>query len=229
MSEVGIKKYIAISLFISCGLSVIKGFKYSINYEGDEKSFPIPNDNDIFNSYIEKPAFLDAFFIINSISDILNYIVYVIICFIVDIYMIIKLRAVLEEKTKKSKTLKVSSTNSQKNQEESEEAISKAIKMVVINTAINLLFKIPISFLPILNTYAQFYRKNVMLLFEKPIFKEFYVSIINSGFYAMIEDLSDFLYCFSISIQFFIYLRFDTKFINGFNLLFPKEKKESSK
>jgi len=222
MSEVGIKKYVAVSLFISCGLSVIKGFKYTVNYEGDMKSFPISNEFDIFNYLIDKLSYLDAFFIVNSISDIFNYIVNLIICLIIDIFMVVKLRAVLNEKKSKSKTLKVSSSNSQKNTD-SKEAISKANKLVAINTSINLLFKIPISFLPILNVYALFYSKNENSFFENPEFKKFYFWLIDSGCFEMIEDLSDLLYCFSISIQIFIYRHFDAKFKTGFDVLFTKK------
>jgi len=221
MSEVGIKKYLGVSLFISVGLSVIKGFKYTVNYEGDEKSFPISNQFDIFNNDIYKLSFLEAFFIVNSISDILNYVVNVIICLIIDIFMVVKLRTVLNEKKNKSKSLKVSSS-SQKNTD-SKEAISKAIKMVVINTSINLLFKIPISILPTLNVYAQFYNKNQNLLLEKPAFKEFYMWLIYSGSFTMIEDLFDLLYFISISIQIFIYTHFDVKFKTGFDVLFTKK------
>jgi len=223
MSEVGIKKYVAISLFISGGLSVIKGFKYTVNYEGDESSFPISNEFDIFNKYIVKLSLLNAFYIVNSISDILNYIASVIICLIIDIFMVVKLRAVLNEKKSKSKTLNmIISSNSQKNTD-SDEAISKAIKMVVINTVINLLFKIPIAFLPTLNVYALFYNKNKISHFEKPAFKEFYFWLIYSGSFAMIEDLFDFLYCCSIFIQMFIYRHFDSKFKTGFDELFTKQ------
>jgi len=222
MSEVGIKKYVGVSLFISIGLSVIKGFKYTVNYDSDESSFPIPNQFDIFNSYIHKLAFLEAFLIGNSISDILNYIVNLIICLIIDIFMVAKLRAVLEEKNAKSKTLKLSSASKNQKNKDSDEAKSKAIKMVIINTAINLFLKIPISILPILNVYAQFYTKGNNALYEKPAFKEFYMWLINSGSFVMIEDLSDLFYCFTISIQLFIYRSFDAKFRTGFDVLFKK-------
>jgi len=219
MSTVGIKKYVGVSLFISCGLSVIKGFKYTVNYEGDEKSFPIPNEFDIFNHHVNKPTFLDGFFIVNSLFDILNYVVSMIICMIIDIVMVVKLRTVLEEKKAKSKKLK---TSSQQNKEY-DEAVNKAIKMVVINTAINLLFKIPIAFLPTLSVYAQFYRKNENFLYEKPKFKEFYILLVKSGSYVMFDNLSDLFFCFSISIQFFIYRCFDFKFRNGLEALFKKK------
>jgi len=101
--------------------------------------------------------------------------------------------------------------------------------MVVINTAVNILFKIPISVNPSLNLYLQFYWKNKTLAFEKPGFKEFYMWLIYSGSFMMIEDFLDFMYCLSISIQFFIYRRFDTKFRNGFDILFKVYKDKTKK
>jgi len=94
--------------------------------------------------------------------------------------------------------------------------------MVVINTSINLLFKIPISILPIINVYAQFSYKNENSLLKKPSFKEFYLCLIDSRSFSMIEDLYDMLYCFTIMIRLFIYIRFDITFKTGFHVLFKK-------
>jgi len=220
MSEVGIKKYVAVSLFISCGLSVIKGFKYSVNYDGDEISFPISNEFDIIDLFFIKPSFLEAFFIVNFLFDILNYMVFVIFCSILDIFMVVKLRAFLNDTKNKSKAflnvldlfinVQDLSLNSQQNKDL--EVLNKVIKMVVINTVINFFIKVPISFLPTVNLYGQFYNKKEIRLFEKPGFREFYLSLIYSGSFQMIESLSDLLYCFSISIQLFIYKHFDVNF-----------------
>jgi len=220
MSEVGIKKYVVFSLLISIGLSVIKGFKYSINYDGSEIKFPISNEFDIINYDIKKPSFFEAFFIVNFIFDILNYMILVIICSIIDIYMVVKLRAFLEDKNKSKAFLNILDLFlnvkdlplTRQQNKDWEERISKTIKIVVINTLINFVFRVPITFLPTVDVYAQFYFKKEISLIEKPLFKEFYLWLIYSGSFLILEDLLDLLYCFSISIQFFIYRHFDVKF-----------------
>jgi len=220
MSEVGIKKDVAVSLFISCGLSVIKGFKYTVNYDSLETSFPIPNQFDIFNPVIDKPSFLEAFFIVNFTSDIFNYTVFVIICLIIHIFMVLKLRAVLEEKKKSLVFLNVldlfiNVNDFREQNRDSEKVISRGIKVIILYTVINFLFKIPSIFLPTVNLYAQFYNKKEIRLYEKPEFKEFYMWLINSGFFVMFEDLLNLLFFFTISIQLFVYRRFDDFLFKG--------------
>ena len=73
MSKAKVKYYILITLAISLGLSVIKYFKYfkyEINYDELESTFPVSNEWNIFiDSYLKSSNL--AYFIINSISDLL--------------------------------------------------------------------------------------------------------------------------------------------------------------
>jgi hypothetical protein len=124
----------------------------------------------------------------------------------------------LNEKTKKSE----SNQNKTTKNAEYEEAVNKAIRMVVLNSAIGILFKLPVSIIPIINVVAEFYFKNILSLFLHPGFHEFYLMMYNTGLNILIQDLSGLLYTFSLSIQMFIYKRFDKKFQTGFDRL--KEK-----
>ena len=99
--------------------------------------------------------------------------------------------------------------------------------MVVINTAIALLFKSPLTFIPVVNVYAEFYYKRIRNRLKSPLFGEFYSSLLDTGFYSMIQDLSDLLYTLSIAIQIFIYIRFDRKFKAGFDRLILRRKEET--
>ena len=58
---------------------------------------------------------------------------------------------------------------------EYEDAVNKVIKMVILNTTISLLFKLPIAFVPIVNVAAEFYYKNylikILILFHLCVFK----------------------------------------------------------
>ena len=103
---------------------------------------------------------------------------------------------------------------------ENENAIKKLIKMIVINTVLAVLFRLPSSFLSIVNLYATFYYRNYYNQFTSPIFGEFYPYLLDSGFYSILIDIYEFLFIVSISIQFFIYKRFDKKFLEGYNLIF---------
>ena len=162
----------------------------------------------------------DAFFVVNSISDLTNYVLFVLICFIVDIYMVVELRKVMSEKMKKIKKLYANSKSKiDSTKKENDDAINKAIRMVVINTAIGLLFKMPVSFIPVINVYAEFYYKDFNRRYTRPAFARFYLYLFDNGFYSQIIDLADFLFILSISIQPLIYKRFDKKIQTAFDLL----------
>ena len=230
ISEVSIKKYIAVSLIISAGLSVMKYFKYDINYDYPTMNYPISNEWDIFDVYKKQShSFDDAFFIVNSISDIVNYVLFVLICLIIDLVMIRELRKVIADKLETIERLFAESkTKVESTKRENDEAMKKAIRMVVINTSIGLLFKMPLSVIPILNVYAEFYYKRLEKRFVHPAFGRFYSSLFFNGFYGQISDLAEFLFILSVSIQPLIYKRFDRKIQTAFGRLFDHKTNKNS-
>ena len=225
MSEFGVKKYIGITVFISAIFSWIKGFKYKVNYFYPDSNFPMSNEIDIMSIWFKlnkkntSSVFDDFYFAFNSISDLVNYLVFVVICMIIDICMVVQLRRTLEEKAKKSESINQKQNQNNK-KAEFEEAVNKAIKMVVLNSAIGIFFKLPVCFIPLLNVFAQnFYKTGNNLYFS---FTLFYSMLFDSDFYVLIKDMSHFLFTLSLSIQLFIYNRFDKKFQTGFQRLREK-------
>lgn len=57
--------------------------------------------------------------------------------------------------------------------------------------------------------FADFFFRNFNQRYKHPAFGEFYSILLDGEFYASIQDFSRFLFCFSLSIQYFIYLVFD--------------------
>lgn len=228
ISKVNFKGYIVVTLFISLGFSVIKFFKYKINYDQFETSFPILLEQDILmDSYLSYSN--DAYFIINSILDILNYVIFVFICFIIDVWMVIRLRRTLDEKAKGLRKLSsLSSSALEKKKKEFDEAVEKATRMVVLNTAIGIVLKMPSTILPLINLHAEFNFKSLMDRYEKPAFREFYSLLFETEFYGAIQDFSNLLFLISIMLQFFIYKKFDKQFQIAFEQVFHKNKKNSS-
>ena len=219
-----IYKYIIVTLVISAGLSVMKFFKYEVNYDYPLMNYPISNEWDIFTVNDKKYHSLeDAYFIVNSISDIINYVVFVLICVVIDILMVHELRKVLADKLQKIERLyEKSKTKVESAKKENEDAINKVIRMVVIMSAIGILFKMPISLIPILNVYAEFYYNSYGRQFTHPAFGRFYSSLFHNGFYSQISDFSDCLFILSISIQPLIFRHFDKKLHTAFDRLFHK-------
>ena len=214
-SEVGIKKYIIVTFFISLSFSWAKFFKYKVNYFYPDTNFPIPNESNIIISRSNR--FKDFYLTFNLISDMVNYLLFVSICIVIDICMVVQLRRTLNEKAKKTKEM--NQKQSQSKTSEYEEVVNKAIKMVVLNSVIGILFKLPVCFIPLLNVSAEFYFKNLFYKYFHPSFGDFYSFLFYSGFYALIQDVSHFLFTLSLSIQMFIYNRFDKKFRAGYERL----------
>ena len=228
MSELAVKKYIGVSIFISISLSWIKGFKYEVNYFHPFLNFPISNEMDI-NIQIDatQNRFFDFYIIFNLISDLVNYFVFVVICIVIDICMVVQLRRTLEEKMKKSESLNQKQKEARK--AEYDEAVNKATKMVVLNSIIGIFFKIPVLFIPSLNLCFQFYfhykfqynfQSNISYyVYYHPSFYNFYTMLLDHGFYTLFQDISYLFYTISLSIQLFIYIRFDKKFRTGYDRL----------
>ena len=234
ISEANIKVYIGVCFLISSSLSWIKYFKYQVNYfEPNEpnSNFPISNEWDIIiiadyyeeyfdfsNSYQISDRF---YFIYNSISDLINYVVFVILCIIIDVSMVIQIKQTLTEKLKRFK--KENDSKYEAKKKENKEAIDKLIQMVVINTALGVIFKLSSSFIPLVNLYATFYYRSYKNLFIAPVFGEFYSDLLDTGFYSLINDGCEFMYIVSIAILFFIYKRFDKKIQEGYQMLLANE------
>lgn len=210
MSDLGIKKYIGATIFISILLSWMKYFNFEVNYNYSHLNYPIPNEYDILQTIAT--TFSHAYFISNSISDLINYLVFVLISFVIDLCMIVQLRRTLEERANKCLT---SANKKQQVENENEEAVNNAIKMVVINTAIGILFKLPVSFIPLLNSIGVVYFTEVETYHS--LFYSFYSTLIDTGSFGFILDLTNLLYTVSFSIQIFVYNRFDKKFRTGYD------------
>ena len=110
----------------------------------------------------------------------------------------------------------------QNEKEENDNVVNKAIKMVVLNTAIGIFFKLPASFIPLLNLVAEYYYKDKMNKYNHPNFGEFYSMLFDTELISPFQNISYFLYTLSLSIQIFIYNRFDKKFQTGFERLREK-------
>ena len=213
MSEVGIKKYIGVTFLISLLLSWMKYFQYEVNYFYPNLDFPMFNQ--VSMAYIKSNTLKDVFFILNVISDLVNYFVFVVICVVIDICMVVQLRRILNEKLNKSQSMNQKQNESKTT--ECEEAVNKAIKMVVLNSAIGIFFKFPVCFIPLLNVYAD--DKNID---HNLNFSEFFHYLLDSEFYSLIQDMSYFLFTLSLSIQMFIYYRFDKKMMTGYQRIMDK-------
>ena len=223
MCKISIKKFIGVSLFISIGFSLIKFFEYDINYGSAISTYPISYEYSISNTYAKNPKI--AFFILNFISDMLNHFVLLLLNLAIDIGMIIKLRQTLNERYENFKAFS-STAQQEKKKTDNENVLDNAISMVILNTSLNLLLKLPASLYSFIYLcYSIYVHYNVPFVWENLNFERFFkLFCINANFCDMLQKLSDFLYLLSISLQFFFYKHYDKKLNSAIKKKFGSKK-----
>ena len=223
MCEISIKKFIGVSLFISFGLSVIKFFKYDINHGYPNTGYPI--EYEYISSFSLDSAYI-FFYIMNFISDILNNLVLVFVNLAIDIGMIIKLKQTLNERFEKFKEYSTIDQQ-EKKKRENENAIDNAISMVIWNSSLNLILKLPNLLYSLLFLCYDIYRKSHDILdVETRGFEKFFKLIcFESKVCKMYIELTYVLYLLSISIQFFFYRHYDKKLNSAIKKKFGSKKK----
>lgn len=193
-----------------------------VNYQRADRSYPFTIEEDIqeHNSLAN-----DVYYVTNLVSDFLNYVVFVIINFWIDIYMLVRLRRTLNDKMKKYAAL-TDSTQMSKKEIEMRELMNNAIRMVVVNSTLNFLFKLPHTLVPLQNTIETFYYQSGQFYKNRCGnkcnfgFYRFSVNLRDSNVYYLVSDLGEWLQTILISIQLFIFSKFDKKIKMGFHRMF---------
>ena len=217
MSEIGIKKYVFISLLISLVLSAVKYFSYRINNGMIDKSYPINYDYQGFKYLYHDTK---IYFIINFISDLMNYVVFILIHMSMDIGMVIKLRKTLNERLEKSKEFSTKEQQ-EKKETENESVFQNAISMVIWNTVVGVLLKIPTCIYSLVFMHSVINKSDRETHDFSNRLSFFILNVCSKSYFCeMFFTLADFLYLLYISIQFFFYKRFDKKFKIAFKRIF---------
>ena len=176
---------------------------------------------------------INVYVIISLISDFLNYFVFVILNLSIDIYMLVRLRRTLKEKMQRFAKLSDKKQAKQKKLEMSH-SINNAIRMVIVNSTFNILFKMPQILVPLENAIETFYfHGKIYDCVYNPItchlgISTFSEHLRDSFVYYMLPDLSEWLYNILISIQLFLYAHFDKNIKIGLNQLKFPCKREST-
>lgn len=96
------RDFLVVSGVISICFSVVKGFKFRVNYDHAEMNYPFNNEIDIWT---HNSIGLSIYLLFSVISDFFNYFVFLLASLGVDIYMLIRLRRTLDEKIQRGKTM----------------------------------------------------------------------------------------------------------------------------
>ena len=98
--------------------------------------------------------------------------------------------------------------------------------MVIWNSALSIVMKLPLLFIPLLNTIATFYYENDNSNTSKNRnFDTFWFMIYRNGLINLMPVLDDWLFILQISIQLFVYVRVDKKIKTGLDRLINNKSK----
>ena len=230
MSDLGIKKYIAFSAFISIVLSVIKVFEYDVNPGMPFLSYPVSYE--YISTKIKPDEINHIPFIFNFISDSINHFFFLFLNLAIDIGMIVKLQQTLSEKLEKSKAYS-SKAQQETKRKENETALNNARSMIIWNTFLNLLLKFPSALYSIFYLYFVNDSRNLTMMNDDinySKFRSFYLNIcIKADFCKMYLELSDVLYFLCVSIQLFFYKHYDKNFSKCLKTIFVEKKSNVKK
>ena len=243
IANCSILKYCLVTGLISLALAFVKVFKYRVNFDRSDRNYPYNTEYDF---WVHTSTLQLVYFVFNIISDLLNYFVFLLVCLSIDIYMLVRLRRTLQEKLVRLKEMTVTLQNknvvnlitnkkaplSTKSQNENNAiqnkkadfnaAMNNAIRMVIVNSLLNIVLKLPLCFFSL--HYLILFIGHNFLNESKAwfLYEIFYCNISKSFPLLNLSEPYDFLFLILISIQLFVYIRFDLKIKAGFNRMFNK-------
>jgi len=222
-SKISIKTFIAVSLLISAGLSVVKGFLFKINLYFPEMNYPIIFSQKIYNWQLN----LNYRFILifNFVYDMINYVLFVVIHFVIDIILVVKFRRVISERENKLKNM--NANLKEKLHKENEESVRRVIKMVILNSTVNIFCKIPMTITSLNDLRLMIQRgdfKNIQPYFE---YLHWFTFSYNMKYICssdriceIFQSFGNLLYLISLSLSIVFLKSFDKKFQNAFQQTF---------
>ena len=209
-SELSIVKFLSVSLILSSLFSIVKIFHYQVNTFDTNLDYPSQferNYNNIFSSGFEVKSRLISIF--NAISDLINYILFIVFNLILDICLIVKLKATLSSR--------VNNTSSSNNQD----VINRAITSVVSYTLFSIVFKVPASIKSVFDS-ANFNDDLNKVFASTQINYLYEYFCLYCQICPMFELLAYLLFIFSLSCNIFFYFMFDNRFKIGFKIGYSK-------
>lgn len=159
----------------------------------------------------------------NLVSDILNYVMFVIVNISID-------RFKCDQENARSK---VNNKSNKKKHADIKETLNSSILMVMVNSALNFFLKLPLVYIPLQNMIATFFYKtkafhNGKLEDYSQNNLSFHKYMIEMNQMSLITLIVDWLFNFLISIQLFVYLKFNRKLKEAFDTTFHKHSAKNS-
>lgn len=140
MNELSVKIYMIVWVLISAGLSVCKALQFDINKDMPSYAYPVLIIQNSSRMWLFKSGYV-AVTVINAIYDLINYFVFVLIHFVVDLVLIKKMRRVIREKEEKLKEMKPEGL--ERTLKQNKESKRRLVFMVAFSSVFNIVTKLP--------------------------------------------------------------------------------------
>ena len=207
MSTISLKRFLLYCFIISVLTSIVKIFKYQLNFDYPAYEYPVRFTREI--TFIFNVAKSQVYLIADFLCDFIISFVYVILQLIVDIGLAYRLKKTLESKMTSGQTQKQKEQLKKKNNS----AINRAIVMVILNATLNITLKAPTTLIPIYDMISfkfQEFRSSSMKLHPLTYFHVFFCGTL--GFCTALEELAKLLFLISLTLNIFFFYNFDKTF-----------------
>ena len=221
-----LKKYIITVILISLVSNIVRILQYDLsqNFAYHRKSPLLINEFFVvvyhFDELKREDKIIKLILIFKGISDLINNLLFVVLNFIVDVYMTVRLKRTLDEKM---------NTNDPKTKKLKTDAVLKSILMIVLNAFVNIILKLPLLIVSLHDIHVSFtyitdfLRKLVMsefFIYNQTFF--FQTICIQNIYCSILERFFNLLVTISFSINIFFYYNFDNNFKVYFLKLFNR-------
>ena len=220
MSETRILYYSIFTLISGFIVNFDKVFRFKANFFEYALDYPI---NFSFDQVSSNHTLVIVFLVFNIICDLINGIVFLIVCIVIDIWLAVRFKNTIHSKEEKSKALKILKDDG--NKKENSDAVFRTVLLVVLNSAINLTCKLPSTLISI-NEMVQSINSISTLGYQLGIgqsdkINSFEMDCQKSNACQAFEKFSMDLFLLSLALDIVFYYNFDLKFKNCFlnNLL----------
>jgi hypothetical protein len=236
--ETKMKKLFGITALICVILSLVKYFKYTVNNLDDRSELFVSVNGvdytlDLVNRFPLKYTIFPFILVDNEfertkstvisiftiISDVVNYLIFFVCNFALEIYTAVLLKKTLDEKMKN-----ISSDEEvrQKKEKEKKSANQRMRRMVVYTVISNLLFRLPVAINSMFEIAITFiYQPGTATFFSFSynynVKNNFVYFCLGLNGCEIFEDISNFLYFISLSVSLIFYYNFDLNFNECFS------------
>lgn len=229
--------YIIVAAVISFLLSLIKAFRFKINIFMPLESYPYVFYRNLLYYVNETKTTYQLLFIFDAVYDLVNYVVFAFLMFLLDVVFFVRVRAAIKEKGAKYKVLYalIDPHYMEKKKKEDNKILRKITLLIVSTTIVSFASKVPNSVtslndLRLLST-TPFNHLEITAGVGHELFKFPYTMktiCYLDEICSIFNNLGNFLFMFSLSLNFFFFLNFDKNFKSAFYLVFSFGKKNDS-